>query len=226
MQAIIVAGDPEDRDYLSFLLRYAGLAVARTAEARHLPSVLAEHPVDLILLVFDRQSEAAEIIAETRTVTQAPLLLLGERLSESEHCALLDAGADLVLDRPFSSRLLTRHIRMFLRRAGTIPVTVLPELAASGLRLDPTTRRVSFTDGAAQQLTPLEFRLLYLLMTNQGQVIPADTIVERVWGYSGTGSRDLVRGLVRRLRRKIERDVAKQTFIENIPGVGYRFNAD
>jgi DNA-binding response OmpR family regulator len=223
MQAIIVAGDPEDRDYLSFLLRHAGLAVARTADAHHLPKVLAEHPVDLILLVFDRQSEAVDVTVETRAVTQAPLLLLGERLSEAEHCALLDAGADLVLERPFSSRLLTRYIRMLLRRAGTIPVSVLPELTGAGLRLDPATRRVSFTDGVTQQLTPLEFRLLYLLMTNQGQVIPADTIVERVWGYSGDGSRDLVRGLVRRLRRKIERDPTKRMCVENIPGVGYRF---
>lgn len=226
MQAIIVAGEPEDRDYLSFLLRHAGLAVARTAEARHLPSVLAEHPVDLILLVFDRQPEAVDVTVETRAVTQAPLLLLGEKLSEAEHCALLDVGADMVLERPFSSRLLTRYIRMLLRRAGTIPVSVLPELTAGGLRLDPTTRRVSFTDGVTQQLTPLEFRLLYLLMTNRGQVIPADTIVERVWGYSGGGSRDLVRGLVRRLRRKIERDPTKPMCVENIPGVGYRFIAD
>jgi DNA-binding response OmpR family regulator len=226
MQAIIVAGEPEDRDYLSFLLRHTGLAVARTAEARHLPSVLAEHPVDLILLSFDWQPGVVDMTGQIRAVSQAPLVMLGERLSEAAHCDLLDAGADLVLERPFSSRLLTRYIRMLLRRAGTIPISVLPELQATGMTLNPTTRRVSFVSGEIRQLTPMEFRLLYLLMTNQGQVIPADTIVERVWGYSGTGSRDLVRGLVRRLRQKIELRPDGRKYIENIPAVGYRFVAD
>jgi DNA-binding response OmpR family regulator len=223
MQAIIAAGDAEERDYLSFVLRHTGLAVARTAEARHLPSVLAEHPVDLILLALDPQQDATDVAMQIRAVSQAPLVLVGDDISEGQHCHLLDAGADLVLVRPFSSRLLSRYIRMLLRRAGTVPISVLPELTAAGLTVDPMTRRVWAAEGEARQLTPMEFRLLYLLMTNQGQVIPADTIVERVWGYSGTGNRDLVRGLVRRLRHKLGPGPDSRQYIENIPSVGYRF---
>ncbi len=76
-----------------------------------------------------------------------------------------------------------------------------------------------------QTLTPLEFRLLYMLMTNPDQVIPLEVIIERVWGYNGEGNRELVRGLVRRLRRKIEPDPEQAHFIHNHPGVGYRFSA-
>jgi DNA-binding response OmpR family regulator len=112
---------------------------------------------------------------------------------------------------------------MLLRRAGTIPVSVLPTLESNGLALDPSTRQVTRPDGESYQLTPLEFRLLYLLMTNRGQVIGSDLIVERVWGYSGSGNRDLVRGLVRRLRRKIDPDPHHPRYIETISGVGYRF---
>lgn len=223
MQAIIAAGDPEERDYLSFILRHTGLAVARTAEAKHLPSVLAEHPVDLILLTFEQPEDIIGMTIQIRNVSQAPLVALGERLSEEQHCRLLDAGVDIVLTRPFSSRLLSRYIRMLLRRTGTVPISVLPELTAAGLAVDPMTRRVSLADGQTRQLTPMEFRLLHLLMTNQGQVIPVDTIVERVWGYSGSGNRDLVRGLVRRLRQKLEAGSAGRQVIENIPSVGYRF---
>jgi DNA-binding response OmpR family regulator len=153
------------------------------------------------------------------------LVLVGERISEGQHCRLLDAGADLVLTRPYSSRLLSRYIRMLLRRAGTVPISVLPELTAAGLTVDPMTRRVSAAGGETRQLTPMEFRLLYLLMTNQGQVIPADTIVERVWGYSGAGNRDLVRGLVRRLRQKLGPHPEGGQYVENIPSVGYRFTS-
>jgi DNA-binding response OmpR family regulator len=62
-------------------------------------------------------------------------------------------------------------------------------------------------------------------MANRGQVIPIDIIVERVWGYDGEGNRELVRGLVRRLRRKIEPDVNEPHFIHNLPGIGYQFEA-
>jgi two-component system alkaline phosphatase synthesis response regulator PhoP len=112
---------------------------------------------------------------------------------------------------------------MLLKRAGTVPVSVLPSLEANGLAVDPGARRTTTPDGVSHQLTPLEFRLLYLLMTNQGQVISTDIIIERVWGYSSNGNRELVRGLVRRLRRKIDPDPSRRRYIETIPGVGYRF---
>lgn len=225
MQAIVIATNPEDRDFLSFVLRHAGLAVAQTAEAQHVTSALRDHPVDLIALVLDPRLAAVAEVVDVRGFTQAPIILLVERLTEGEHCALLDAGADIVLERPVSPRILSRYSRMLLRRAGTVPATVLPVIVAGILSLDPTTRQVRQPGHEHQRLAPLEFRLLYLLMTNQGQVIPIDTIVERVWGYSGDGNRELVRGLVRRLRLKIEPDPSGPQFIENLPGVGYRFNA-
>ena len=115
---------------------------------------------------------------------------------------------------------------MLLKRAGTIPATVLSTINVRDLSLDPETRRVIQNGSEPKQLTPLEFRLLYLLMSNRGHVIPIDTIVERVWGYSGAGNRELVRGLIRRLRIKIEPDPKRHHYIENLPGVGYRFPAD
>jgi DNA-binding response OmpR family regulator len=226
MQAIIIAGDAEDRDFLSFALRHAGLAVARTAETHHAGSVLAEHPVDLILLVLDARTVGLSEVGEIRAITQAPLMLMVERLTDAEHCALLDAGADLALERPVSPRILARYARMLLKRAGTIPASVLSIIETQDLSLDPATRRVTPAGAEPVQLTPLEFRLLYLLMTNRGLVIPIDTIVERVWGYSGSGNRELVRGLVRRLRLKIEPDPEVYRYVENLPGVGYRFVAD
>ena len=223
MKGIIIASESEDRDFLSFVLRHAGLAVARTAEAQHIETALLEYPVDLILLVLDPRTAAVDSVEEIRAITQAPLMLLGERLTEGQQCALLDAGADLILERPFSPRIVARYTHMLLRRAGTVPVSVLPGLEANGLSLNPSSRRTHTEDGQSHQLTPLEFRLLYLLMTNHGQVIPTEIIVERVWGYSGAGNRDLVRGLVRRLRRKIDPDPSHPRYIETIPGVGYRF---
>jgi DNA-binding response OmpR family regulator len=77
-----------------------------------------------------------------------------------------------------------------------------------------------------RHLTQLEFRLLYLLMTHRGQVIPPDVIVDRVWGYAESGSRELVRGLISRLRSKIETDPTQPRLVRTVPGVGYVFDAE
>jgi DNA-binding response OmpR family regulator len=114
-------------------------------------------------------------------------------------------------------------VSVLLRRAADARTYIMPALEMEKLTLDPASRSVKMKDQESQQLTQLEFRLLYVLMTNRGQVIPFETIVERVWGYTGEGNRELVRGLIRRLRRKIEPDPEKPQFIQNVPGVGYRF---
>jgi DNA-binding response OmpR family regulator len=224
MQAIVISGNGEEREFLSYVLRHAGLAVARTTTVQMVMSSLLKQPVDLILLSAKSGTAVAEDVAAIRTMSQAPLLLLHDAMTEDATCELLDAGADLILERPYSSRILARYVTMFLRRAGSVPVSILTTIHSENISLDPGARTVMLADHPPQQLTPLEFRLLYVLMTNADQVIPIDVIIERVWGYNGEGNRELVRGLVRRLRRKIEPDPSHTTFIHNHPGVGYRFS--
>ncbi|MBK8903267.1 MAG: response regulator transcription factor [Anaerolineaceae bacterium] len=225
MQAIVISENSEEREYLSYVLRHAGLAVARTATVKMVISSLLKQPVDLILLSAKGHTAVAEDVAAIRKMSQAPLLLLHEALSEDETCELLDAGVDLILERPYSPRVLVRYATMFLRRAGSVPISILTTIQTGNISLDPSTRTVTVVDLPPQQLTPLEFRLLYILMANAEQVIPIDVIIERVWGYNGEGNRELVRGLVRRLRRKIEPDPQQTQFIHNHPGIGYRFSS-
>ena len=223
MRALVVAQDPEDRDFHSFVLRRTGLDVSGREVLSDPAEILGKPPVDLIFLTDDGQPALTRLIEDLRTQSPAPIILLADAPSEDVQCAWMDAGVDLVLKRPLSPRILSRYVRMLLRRAGTVPASVLPILQIGGLRLDPTARTVTVEGREEQRLSPLEFRLLYLLMTNRGQVIPADVIVERVWGYSGAGNRELVRGLVRRLRRRISPEPDAHQYIQNVPGVGYRF---
>lgn len=224
MQAIVISENVEEREFLSYVLRHAGLAVARTATVKMVISSLLKQPVELILLSAKGHTAVVEDVTAIRKMSQAPLLLLHDTLAEDETCQLLDAGVDLILERPYSPRVLARYATMFLRRAGSVPMSVLTAIQTSSISLDPSTRTVTVVNHAPQQLTPLEFRLLYILMTNAEQVIPIDVIIERVWGYHGEGNRELVRGLVRRLRRKIEPDPQQTQFIHNHPGIGYRFS--
>ena len=224
MQAIVISENEEEREFLSYVLRHAGLAVARTAAVKLVVSSLLKQPVDLILLSAKGNTAVGEDVAAIRAISQAPLLLLHDALPEDQTCELLDAGVDLILERPYSPRILVRYVTMFLRRAGSVPVSILTTIQANNISLDPSNRTVTLVDKEPQPLTPLEFRLLYVLMTNPDQVIPLDVIIERVWGYNGEGNRELVRGLVRRLRRKIEPEPDETHFIHTHPGVGYRFS--
>jgi DNA-binding response OmpR family regulator len=113
-----------------------------------------------------------------------------------------------------------------LRRAGSVPLLALPKLEVSGLALDPTDRTVQVGTYPGRRLTHLEFRLLYTLMTHPGQVLPNDTIVDRVWGYSDQGDRELVRGLISRLRAKVEPEPQRPRYIHTVAGVGYTFRLE
>lgn len=226
MQIMVIAADQNEKEIMTFVLRRVGLAVASSSDHQRVLKNWTEHPADLMVVASLEDQAPDRIVEEVRAVTQIPLLIIVDRISEKNHCDLLHNGADVILDRPVSNQVLTAQIQALLRRSAAVPSFVLPTLALNEISLDPSARTVTVSGKDTRRLTQLEFRLLYTLMTNRGQVVPLDILVERVWGYTGGGNRDLVRGLVSRLRRKIEPDPEQAHFLETIPGVGYRFTAD
>jgi DNA-binding response OmpR family regulator len=226
MQAVVIAPDPDERDILTYVLRHAGVAVAASGDHKRLLSKWEDHPADVILVAMGEHAGIVETTKEIRAVTQVPLLLLIDILTEREVTKALQAGADVVLTRPASPQVVAAQLTSMLRRTNTVPAFVLPSLNLGAIELDPSTRTVKVEGLEPKRLTQLEFRLLYALMTNRGQVLPTDVIVEKVWGYSGEGNRDLVRGLISRLRHKIEPNPEAPIYLETLSGVGYRLMID
>lgn len=226
MQAIIIANDQDEREVLILILRRSGLVVASSSDPRRVLNNWTNHPADLMVVAPAEEQAPEEIVKEVRAITQVPLLMIIDPLTEKILCNLLQSGADIVLGRPVSPQVLSAHVQVLMRRSSAVPSFVLPTLALDEITLDPSTRMVNVPGQEPQRLTHLEFRLLYTLMTNRCQVVPIDILVERVWGYTGEGNRDLLRGLISRLRRKIEPAPKQNRFLETIPGVGYRFTMD
>jgi len=226
MQAIIIANDQDEREVFTLILRRTGLAVASSSDPRRVLNNWTNHPADLMVVAPAEEQVPEDIVKEVRAITQVPLLMIIDPLTEKTLCSLLQSGADIVLGRPVSPQVFSAHVHVLMRRSSAIPSFVLPTLALDEITLDPSARMVTVPGQEPQRLTQLEFRLLYTLMTNRSQVVPIDVLVERVWGYTGEGNRDLVRGLVSRLRRKIEPASKQIRFLETIPGVGYRFMVD
>lgn len=221
MNVLLISQDEDETAFLKLAVQRAGLVVQSDTSFDHAIDKWFERPADLVILVAAR--EPLPCLRLLRRVTPAPVAILLDDVDERAEVALYNEGADLVMTRPYSILRFLARLRALLRRSGTVPIISLPVLDVGGLTLDPARRSVKVFDRPERRLTQLEFRLLYTLMTHRGQTLPPDTIVERVWGYAGDGNRDLVRGLINRLRRKIEPATGQTRFVITEPGVGYRF---
>lgn len=225
MYALLIAQDADEFAVLSLVLQRSGLAVSTSSDLESALKAWPERPADLVLLAL-RDGDPRPLVRRVRAETEVPLVLVTSSINEDIHYELLELGTDLVVPRPFSARLLIAQLRALLRRARGVPLFTLPTVSLGGVTLDPATRTVQVAGGPIRRLTHLEFRLLYTLMIHRGQVLPAETILERVWGYSGESDKDLVRGLINRLRAKVEADPRRPQYIITVAGLGYTFREE
>jgi DNA-binding response OmpR family regulator len=224
MQAILFSPHADEASVLQVILQQAGFMVRTAHSLDQAIESWPENPADLIVIVLiGEYSKSQAQIKQLRAHTAVPILLISDLLTDEYHVNYLEAGADLVVFRPYSVRALLAQIRALMRRSGGVPFFSLPTLTQKDVRLDPSNRTVQVGERDPKRLTQLEFRLLYTLMIHVGQIIPTDQIVEHVWGYPGEGNRELVRGLVQRLRSKLEPDPRQPIYILTEPGVGYSF---
>lgn len=224
MQAMLFSPHIEEASVLNLILQRVGFTVRTVHNLDQASDAWPEQSADFVLITLpDDISRALKHIENIRLHTVIPICVISDPVNESVLVNLLEAGADIVIQRPFGIRFLQAQIKALLRRSAGIPFFSLPILSQHDVVLDPSIRTVKVGDEKEKHLTQLEFRLLYTLMTNVGQIIPTEQIVEHVWGYSGEGNRDLVRGLVQRLRAKIEPVSGKPRYVLTEPGIGYYF---
>ncbi|MQC26438.1 MAG: DNA-binding response regulator [Chloroflexi bacterium] len=225
MLAILFAPDADEAAVLTLALQRAGFEVRMVLETARIVSFLQDRPAELVFLSPLADPTGLDgLVRQIRAESPAPMVLLLEKEDENARIALFSAGADLVLLRPMGTRVLIAQLRALMRRAASLPYSSLPALAQGSLTLDPAKRAVTLPEGSVVRLTQLEFRLLYTLMTQPGRIISSENLIEYVWGYGGAGSRTLVRGLVKRLRAKLEEDPANPALILTEKGSGYSFD--
>jgi DNA-binding response OmpR family regulator len=224
---LLIAFNPEESSFLSYLLKQAGFEVHISKYLKPFVENWPDQPLDLLCLVIDDDPEnKINTIKQLRGHTAVPILVIIDPIPESMEIELLEAGADLIVMKPYGARLLLARVKTLMRRTAGFPYRSLPVVSMGPLSLDPSQRTVRINDGPDKHLTQLEFRLLYILITHAGQIIPTESIVEHVWGYSGGGNRELVRGLVQRLRSKVEIDKSNPELILTEKGLGYYLMVD
>lgn len=234
---LLVAADPLWRAHLVQALLDDGFQVLQRPGAQTLSAMLSaagDPPPQLLVLHGPQSSPTAEplftdlVVALRRREPVLPLLLLLDQAEESERAALLDAGADDVLQQPFGLREFVARCRAILRRSrgssGAATVADPHDLLQVGsICLDRRQCRVTRA-GEDVMLTPREFRLLECFMLNPGRALSREQLIEQVWGPDYGGDSKSVDVHVLWLRRKLDVTGSRPELFITVRGIGYRMD--
>jgi two-component system KDP operon response regulator KdpE len=218
-RVLVVDDEPQFLRALRTNLRGAGydVATAETAEEA-LSSAGLRPPEAIILDLLLPDGRGTEVCRELRRWTDAPIILVSAVGEEAEKIAALDAGADDYVTKPFAIGELLARLRAVLRRAA--PATE-PVLRIGELVVDLEKRSVTMA-GRPVHLTPHEFELLRVLAQNEGKLLTHKTILQEVWGPAYQRESSYLHVYVSQLRRKLEPDPTRPSYILTEPGAGYR----
>ena len=200
--------------------------VVEAATAREGIDLAASHRPALIVLDLGLPDAPGEgVCREIRLWSKAPILVLSARHADREKVALLDAGADDYVTKPFSTAELQARVRAHLRRAAADDLPGDRPLEVGGLVIDVAARTLR-RDGQPVHLTPTEWNLLRAFVRDAGRTLTHAQLFRAVWGALGGDPQAHLRVHVANLRRKIERDPVRPRLILTEPGVGYRFELE
>jgi two-component system KDP operon response regulator KdpE len=219
---LVIEDEVEIRRAVGAALRdhHPAIIEASTGKAG-VDAVDASHP-DLIILDLGLPDlDGLAVCERIRSMTVAPIIVLTARHGESDTVALLNAGADDYITKPFSTQELAARVAAQVRRS-RVPPAEHETIVADGLSIDVHRRQAS-RDGNPVRLTPIEWELLTVLVSDPGRVFTHQQLFTAVWKRAFGDARLYLRVHVTNVRRKIERNPADPRLIITEPGVGYRF---
>jgi two-component system KDP operon response regulator KdpE len=222
---LVIDDEPQIRRALRNALADDGMRVLEAATGRDGLDIAAAERPDLVILDLGLPDMPGRAVcADLRAWSEAPVLVLSARHSEQEKAALLDAGADDYVTKPFSPIELLARVRALLRRAARGEAGAADgRIVAGDLVMDLVARTVTVR-GAIVHLTPIEWELLKVLAAHAGRTLTHQQLFSRVWaGREAGDAQQHLRVHVAHLRRKIELDPVRPAFIVTEAGVGYRF---
>jgi DNA-binding response OmpR family regulator len=221
----------DDDQYLTDLLRYAlareGFEVRMAHSGRDALRLIRAESLDLVILdVNIPDMNGFKVLSSLRTFSQIPVVMLTARSQDEDIIAGFGQGADDYVAKPFSVQVLINRIKAVLRRAKPQPEQ-LPAGSATyqiqGAVFDAELNEIVGHE-VRVRLTPTESRILHLLFLHEGQVLSAERIMERIWGYDSESDVNVIKTHIRHLREKISSLPESPQPLRTLPGVGYVIN--
>jgi two-component system KDP operon response regulator KdpE len=220
---ILIEDDAAIRRFVRTALEDLGCTVFEASTARQGTIELATRRPDLLILDLGLpDNDGIEVIRDFRGWSNIPIVVLSARAAELDKVNALDAGADDYLIKPFGVDELLARVRVQLRRKSREGHDATPVICFDDVKIDRSVRTVERA-GIAVHLTPIEYRLLTIMLANVGKVLTHRALLTQVWGPNSTEQNHYLRIYVGRLRQKLERDPTRPEHFITETGVGYRF---
>lgn len=221
IRVLIVEDDRDIRSLLHAVLTVEGFDISTAVSVSEARAMVEHEAPDLILLDLGLPDGRGEDLLAAWRTRAVPIIVVSAREDEAGKIALLDAGADDYLVKPFGVGELLARMRVALRHRGTSISPAQTTYELEGLSVDLTTHRVT-RDGLEIKLTATEFKLLARLVQKAGQVVTHRQLLIDVWGADYAEHTHYVRVYMGNLRAKLERDPTDPRYVRTEVGVGYR----
>jgi two-component system KDP operon response regulator KdpE len=219
---LVIDDEPQIRKFLDIALRAQGYGTLLAETGMKGLEVMASKGADLLILDLGLPDmDGLQVLQELRQWSSTPVIVLSVRSEEEEKVALLDAGANDYVTKPFSVQELMARIRVILRSKPLQPQD--SQLYDDGYLQVNIAQHSVQVQGEAVALTRKEFQLLALLLRHQGQILTQPQLLKELWGPSHQEDTHYLRILVAKLRGKLGDNALEPKYILTEPGVGLRF---
>ena len=220
---LLIEDDAQIRRFLRASLVTQGFELIEAETGREGLALAASRVPDVVLLDLGLPDmEGMEVIQQVRAWSSVPIIVLSARGQERDKVANLDAGADDYLTKPFGVGELLARIRVALRKAMPAEEGKPEVMYTLGRIKVDFERRLVFRGSEEIHLTPIEYKLLSVLIKHRGKVVTHRQLLKEVWGPSYIEQNPYLRIFILNLRRKLEDDPTRPQYLLTEPGVGYR----
>ncbi|WP_160670216.1 response regulator transcription factor [Clostridium sp. C8-1-8] len=222
---LVVDDEKEITDAIEIYLMNEGLKVFKAYDGLEALEILMDNDIHLILMdIMMPRLDGLKATFRIREERNIPIIILSAKSEDADKVLGLNMGADDYITKPFNPLELVARVKSQLRRylnLGNYKSLEKGELRAGGLVLNTLDKSVS-VDGEEIKLTPREYKILELLISNQGRVFSIDEIYEIVWNEPSYNSENTVAVHIRRIREKIEINPKEPKYLKVVWGIGYK----
>ncbi len=221
---LVVDDEKEIRDAIEIYLKNEGVKVLKAQDGVEALEMLHENEVHLILLdVMMPRLDGISATHRIREEKNIPIIILSAKSEDTDKILGLQVGADDYVTKPFNPMELVARVKSQLRRYVTLGTFegIKKVIDLNGLTIDKELKEVT-VQGDPVKLTPIEYKIVELLMTNAGRVFSINDIYERVWKEPGYNAENTVAVHIRKIREKIEIDPKNPRYLKVVWGIGYK----
>lgn len=224
VSVLLVDDEKEIRDAIEIYLKNEGITVLKASDGLEALDILMEQTVHLILMdIMMPNLDGISATYKIREQKNIPIIMLTAKSEDTDKILGLQIGADDYITKPFNPMELVARVKSQLRRYVTLGTFdgVKKKIDLHGLTLDQEAKEVA-VNGESVKLTPIEYKIVVLLMKNAGRVFSIAEIYESVWKEPGYNAENTVAVHIRKIREKIEVDPKNPRFLKVVWGIGYK----